>query len=498
MKTNKIIIGLLAIGTLFTGCAEDFLESKSTEYATEEVINDFARQDAEAAMGPLMEGVYSKLFEYRDSHDDFGLRAIMMASDVMTDDIALATSNWFIYDNQNMNKTQNYRRTRSTWGYTYEAIRGCNQVIVGLSGIEEADLTDAAKDLLGQAYAVRGMLYFNLINFYQLPYETAKDKPGVPIYTHEEELQGREPVSKVYDLIINDLETGYAYLEGLGMDQTKMNEYAAAGILARVLAFKTDHPNQWDEVAKYAAIAGSVGMMSSEELAAFRFNSINNKEVLFGAPIDGQTTTFYASFMSHMDPWGPGYAGALGCYKMIADDLYAEMSDSDVRKAWFAAEDTYVNPENKEESRVISKYTQIKKFVDVGGFQSDYIYLRASEFVLLEAEARYLSGDQSSARTLLNKLLANRYTDEYQSSNSGQALLDEIYFQKRVECWGEGVRLFDIKRRNETMDRNGTENHHSSAMVIPTIKGFDEQYIFQIPLVELDANTEIGPGDQNP
>lgn len=41
-----------------------------------------------------------------------------------------------------------------------------------------------------------------------------------------------------------------------------------------------------------------------------------------GADINGETNTFYASFMSQVDPYGPGYGGNLGNYKMISSDLY--------------------------------------------------------------------------------------------------------------------------------------------------------------------------------
>lgn len=54
--------------------------------------------------------------------------------------------------------------------------------------------------------------------------------------------------------------------------------------------------------------------------------------MLWGADINGETNTFYASFMSQVDPYGPGYGGNLGNYKMISSDLYEKISDDDIRK----------------------------------------------------------------------------------------------------------------------------------------------------------------------
>ena len=42
--------------------------------------------------------------------------------------------------------------------------------------------------------------------------------------------------------------------------------------------------------------------------------------------------------MSQVDPYGPGYGGNLGNYKMISSDLYEKISDNDIRKKWFGVD----------------------------------------------------------------------------------------------------------------------------------------------------------------
>ena len=142
---------------------------------------------------------------------------------------------------------------------------------------------------------------------------------------------------------------------------------------------------------QYAQIAIQGGTLMDEDELLSGFNDINLSEVLWGADINSETNTFYASFMSNMDPFGPGYGGALGNYKMIASDLYDKIADNDIRKKWFGID---VDESNSHYN--VRQYIQCK-FVDVGSlgtgdtFCSDYIYLRTGEMYFVAAEALYRS-----------------------------------------------------------------------------------------------------------
>ena len=77
----------------------------------------------------------------------------------------------------------------------------------------------------------------------------------------------------------------------------------------------------------------------------------------------------------------------------------------------------------------------------------------------------------------------------YTCDKSGDALLEEIEIQKRIEMWGEGRRLFDMKRRNEDLDRTHATNH--SATTPKSVPAGDKLFIYQIPDKELNANSAI-------
>ena len=79
-------------------------------------------------------------------------------------------------------------------------------------------------------------------------------------------------------------------------------------------------------------------------------------------------------------------------------------------------------------------------------------YMRAGEMLLTEAEAAYMNGDTETAKSCLEELMAQR-DESYTVTATGEALLDEIKLQRRIELWGEGSCWFDFKRWNVTMSR---------------------------------------------
>ena len=105
------------------------------------------------------------------------------------------------------------------------------------------------------------------------------------------------------------------------------------------------------------------------------------------------------------------------------------------------------------------------------------------------AEALYRAGNPAEAKTMLETVMATR-VEGYTCEKTGEALLQEIELQKRIEMWGEGRRLLDMKRRGEDLDRTKAVNHNATA---PTkVAAGDKLFIYQIPQKELNANNENG------
>ena len=73
--------------------------------------------------------------------------------------------------------------------------------------------------------------------------------------------------------------------------------------------------------------------------------------------------------------------------------------------------------------------------------------------MLIMAEGYAHAGESSLAAQALYPLAHHRDPAYTLSTKTGDELIDEILFQRRVELWGEGFRYFDLKRLNMPLDR---------------------------------------------
>jgi hypothetical protein len=139
-----------------------------------------------------------------------------------------------------------------------------------------------------------------------------------------------------------------------------------------------------------------------------------------------------------------------------------------------------------------------RKFLSGGGNNSsigDVPNMRAGEMYLIEAEANERLGQDGTAQSVLFQLVSKRDPGYVQSTSTGQTLLNEILFYRRVELWGEGFRFTDLKRMNMPLDRTGA-NHDPAVAVILSVPAGDKLWQFLIPQTEIDNSN--GLVTQNP
>ena len=123
---------------------------------------------------------------------------------------------------------------------------------------------------------------------------------------------------------------------------------------------------------------------------------------------------------------------------------------------------------------------------------------RTAEVYLNVAEAAYRTGNAVLANKLLNDLKRERYSAYVDVTLAGQALLDEIMLQRRLELAFENDRLYTFKRQGLAMQRTGEGPNIDGtgvASLIQNIAASDYRWQWPIPKGAIDVNPNI---QQNP
>lgn len=476
MKKFKYLLVLLVIAT---SCSEDYLDKDSRGDFSGQQLQDLANSSPEAALtisSGLEGGNYFFLNDFNTAgngniHDDFGHMAVNLGTDLMSNDMMMTQSHWFVNYYNYTGRTEPSIRTDMVWKFYYKVIRNMND---GLVLVPESVVDEELIHMRGRLLAMRAFGYFHLVRLY------ADGDTGVPMYTETEIDLSRVSVETIKELIISDLEEAYDLLDGFSRgDKTIIDKNVVAGFLAR---YHLEFGNN-ALAATYAAEARSgYSPMSSAQLSD-GFNKISNSEWMWGADLNTTTSTYYASFFSHAGNLNAGYAGLLNVYKSVDSRIYNSIASTDVRLDWFDG------PGNG-----LPQYANVK-FIDDTDFEGDYVFMRAAEMYLIEAEAKALSGNDTGARQSLFDLISTRDSSYTLSSNSGQALIDEIRMHRRIELWGEGHAFYDMKRQNRALERDYVGTNHNSLGFFNYPAG-SSKFNFQIPKTEVDANPELG--SQNP
>ena len=119
---------------------------------------------------------------------------------------------------------------------------------------------------------------------------------------------------------------------------------------------------------------------------------------------------------------------------------------------------------------------------------------------LIAAEAYAMSGDETNASAMLNKLKTARVKGWSDKSYKGDALIKEIQDEYVRELFGEQPYLFDLKRWKKGLNRSSSEAQDISylpALGTDMVKSADDHmWVWPIPKDEIDANPQI-KGQQN-
>ncbi len=493
MKAYKFIIAsVLALG--FTACSDSYMDTEETGSLTPEEAGEVAANDADI----FLNGIWSYMADVTSAHDDFNYLAAMHALDMMGDDIAMGGEHFFVYDYRFEYSGGNYARVRRTWNVFYTLLARANEI---LDMYPEGANSDAEKALVGQALAIRGLCYTDLPMIYQKP-TTANgslnlDAPAVPLYLADmdgltlderDELKGRNTVDRVWQQAESDLTKAVQLLEEANYVRPSkhfIDANVANGLLARYYLYT----QQWAN-AVAAAHKARQGYQPMDNVGLHDgFMLLSNPEWMWGFDHTNETTTMYASFFSHISNFAPGYSGLGLSSRLIDKRLYDQIPDDDYRKSLFNGPD---GDSSQSTTGAKMPYANLKFGFD-GEWTMDYMYMRAAEMYLIEAEGLARQGKGTEAATVLAELMAQRQP----SWNKTSVTVADVQLQRSIELWGEGFSYFDKRRNNEGANRayEGSNHLSSAQMVVPADSAV---WTYQLPISEIQENSHIDFSEQNP
>lgn len=492
---NYILAAIGGVSLLLGSCSDSFLEKSPSDYITSGDLQEVAKWNSNILMGQAL-GTYSTTFAMNSGgtggHDDFGQKAVDIATDLMSGDMVVMAQGYGWFEGAGgltCSTTTSTSYSYQFWRYYYKLIKAANEILDAAGGDDVIPEGEYNRIYYAQAKALRAHSYFNLVNLYARPYLENKEALAIPVYRTQltAEAGKKSSVEDIYALIVKDLTDAIPLLEGYTRPsgtKDQINQAVAKGILAYVYLMMGDYENA-AKVSQEVIDSGEYTLMNKTEIINSGFASVSIPGWMWAIDLTTSNSPALPTFWGHMDLFTYSYAYA-GGEKLIDTALYNSIPDTDARKKWF----TEYDPDGEQyELTNWWKFYNAKRSYGNREWYDDEVYMRVAEMYLINAEANLRNNNQPAAKAALKALLDERDTDAAAKvATLGQdELLDMIYFNWRLELWGEGRSLMTMKRFKKSITRCAED-----AMLPGTTYSYDDSRLtFNIPEREITNNPNL-------
>ncbi|MDB5230872.1 MAG: hypothetical protein JWN76_1677 [Chitinophagaceae bacterium] len=366
----------------------------------------------------------------------------------------------------------------------YTIIRRANAILENIDKFPAGAFHDNA---MGEALAVRALVHFDMSRVYSKTYANASASDlTVPYVTVTDPSikPSNETVKGLYDKVIADL-TQAASLVGTTNGVYRFNKNSVNAILSRVYLYKADYANTITTATAALGASPNVADIAT-------FPKIWTDETTTGVLFKIANTS-----LDNINTQGTNYyqivGGQIKSEYVVEYNFFQQFASNDVRKSSYIQTSPYNGV----------SYNHVIKYGGRPGGAAGVIdakVIRAAEVLLNRAEAYYRSGLESSALADLQLLKRNRYTGYVNEVLAGQALLNEILRQRRLELAFEGDRFFDLKRLGLPVVRDQTHGEKADGSGTPYVFGTlaASDFRFQLPLpqaeITFNDNLKQNPG----
>ena len=482
MKLNRYIPVLFAGLVLFSCTDMNTIVPESGTMLKKQV------QETNAAVPTRAAASFSGLFTIigqpnyfgYGTPDDFGVLMMLFCNDLESADATASDNNynWFSVCGEYSSRSANYRNPVIRYKTPYAIIAAVNDFLAGFGEDEENPESLA---MMAQARVLRAYSYMLLAGDFAFNYTDHKDAPCVPICSPEVEDPTNNPratVAEIYDIIMGDLNYAVETLEGYTRSAKKfIDQQVAYGMRARA---NLNMGNYAAAAADAEKAAAGYEPASIAEVSTPTFQDINEHNWLWGYDMTADEAKIFryattSSWLRSFSGWA--YAAGTATYTCINKILFDKIPATDVRKGWWLDENLYsplldgltwnagdagsasgqaIADFEYDDKLAFVPYTNVKFGCTPLGTTDnaeDMPLMRVEEMILIQAEGYAKSGNEAKGRQILEDFVKTYRDPSYSASAGGRSLADEIWFQRRVELWGEGFGIHDTKRLNKPLVR---------------------------------------------
>jgi len=471
---KKIIYTSLFLtgGLLLTSCRKDFTETQFFQSKQAEPLKTVEEASS------FVNGTYAQMREkeYLGSY-------YLAYGEVRSDEV---------YNNMDVGRFRgeslyamdaNNGDARDTWTTIYGVIANINNVINAPDNLSSqaggAANPSEVKAIKAQAYAIRGMAFFDLLRLYGQKYTGGTLGVPLPLQYNALANTTRPTIEDTEKQIEKDLNEAIHLFQDVATaqgttlaglvnttDKTKLSPMAVKVYQSRFYLYKGD----WNMVATLSREiidSHKYEVVPEADLAA-SFVKPNTSNSIFELAVGVKGSLGTEAF---------GYLFNSGGYATLLPTAYAIslFDDADARGNLFVG--------NSDDG-----YFLDGKFSDLQS-QSNLKLVRYEEVLLNAAEASLNKGDQATALDYYNQLRAQR---GFRAAPATSLTMEELKKERLRELLGEGFRYWDLLRWGDAVpyyDRTGATEPANNRAV--------PNKVFAFPIPQAERNSEYSNVPQN-
>ena len=480
MKLLKYIFTAIAIIFVFNSCSKNFTTlSPNNAILADSAITSVANVRA------VIVGLYSGL-----ANTNYYGESAVLIPDLTADNVYRSVQTGGRYTNwANGTVTISDAYAQGTWDQMYSIVINANTIInkapllhpSSTAGVAHTDSLEL-RQLIGEAYAVRALTFFDLTRFFAYSYTKAVNSDsagidyGIPLVlsSYPQNLNQvlatnppkfyvpRSSVEQSYAQVLNDIDSALVYLPSNTngkilvngvydptLFRIRMNYYSVNALAARVCLYKGDYAN----AIKYATVVinNPLYQLLPALTMTTDFHSQNNVESIFEVANNEFNNQGSASIAYEFSQGGYG--------EMLAPDTMWKIYDSlDVRRG-------FMTPGNRAAFGGETNTLIINKYNDITNFNENIKVLRLAEMYLIRSEAQgYLTSPTAGYPDLLKVANSRNEIINPNPPTSTTSFDTAILLENRKEFAFEGHRIFDLTRIK------------NSSSKVASIKGYTYAY----------------------